>query len=606
MDIGSLFLELLRNYFTFGWPFFLLHIGVLGLSVYTWTFLYREITHLEKWATGSSSGSSQAAQILHQFIAESRKLSPQGFFVPITDFSDRLDSIIEGRVTELYERINLFLIVGIAGTLFGVFEFASGASKIMGTDTISSADRVVRLGEILSASLAKAFPVGFVGLVLMFLGQIGVSFWENRLRRVIAKATSIALHYRMEASATQAQVIANAAAKIETALAPIQNLQVMMTETLGPVVQALGERLDDSLGLVKEQFGQLETTTASFSSAVTGLRDGVAALEKNTEHIGALLQHTPEVLGRLSQLQRDQEQALKEFRENLRTSLEESERTLAVLESATQASRDLPGRILAATQEALSTISQDSTRVSSALADEVRQQLTAASADLSQHLRSNSESLFGSMQGQSEALQALIRTTGGQLIDVGSAAREAVAGIQEVRKEARAGLEASFIEMGRESGGRWGKMTDEFGRQTQNEFFQFIEGIRGSAREIRESLDEAARSWGTVAVNAETMIQGPIIKVLENVGGELRRGVRDLDSLIADRYPRAVHDCRASATCLSSARCSAFSGCMASISRPEPGCDGGRFQGLPATTGAAGRSNWALRGPPRRLHFHAD
>lgn len=541
-EVASLFSKLLYNYVAFGWPFLVLHFGVLALSIWTWADLHREIFRLKRWSPGLPPGDSQATQILHQFITETEKLGPQGFFVPITDFSDRLDSIIGGRVTELYERINLFLIVGIAGTMFGIFEFASGAADVLGNDAISSADRVVRLGEILSASLAKAFPVGFVGLGLMFLGQIGVSIWENRFKMEVAKATSGALQHRMKVSQTQAQVVARAAASIETALAPMQNFQVMMIDTLRPVVELLAKKLDDSLGLVKEQFGQLETTTAGFSSAVAGLRDGVTGLEETTKHIGALLQHTPEILDRLGHLQRDQEQALQVFRENLRTSLAASERTLAVLESATQSSRDLPDRILTAAQDALKMVSQDTTRVSSEMAETVRHQLTTANAHLSQHLIANSETLFGGVKGQTEALQSLIQTTGEQLTGVGTAARDAVAGIQEVRKDVHASLEASLIDMRQESGRHWESMTDNFGRQTQSEFLRFIEQIRSSVGEIRVSLDGAARSWGNVAVNAETMIHGPINKVLDDIGGELRRAVKDIDSLMAERYPKAVED----------------------------------------------------------------
>jgi ABC-type transporter Mla subunit MlaD len=564
MNVGTLFLDLLRNYAVYGWPFLVLHLVVLGLSVYTWIGLRREIAHLSQWAPGSPAGGSQATGILDQFIDECQKLGAQGFFVPMTDFTDRLDSIVSGKVTELYERVNLFLTVGIGGTLFGVFEFAFRSAAALHTEATPSGERVAALGSILSESLAKAFPVGFVGLGLMFLGQLFGSFLENRLHQALAGATSKALHRRMEVSHAQAQVVADAAKRIETALAPIQNLQAMMVDTLGPVVKELGERLEQSLGLVKAQFGELERTTAGFSSAVADLRSGVATLEKNTEHLGGLLRQAPEVLGQLGELQRGQEEALQAFQANLRTSLQASERTLQALEIATQASQDLPGRILAATQEALESVSRYTSAVSLKVVDELRQRITAdynlllqtvgietralresilaTSGELSRHLAESSDTLFGNVRGQTDALQGLIVTTGEQLGRVGTAARDAVVEMQQVRNEARASLESAFTEMGQESRQRWGQMTDEFGRQAQDQFIHFVEGIQESALEIRNSLGEAAKSWGDVAANADTIIQGPILRVLEDVGGELRKGVRDLDSLIAQRYPEAVRD----------------------------------------------------------------
>jgi hypothetical protein len=553
MNIASLAVQLFHNYVVFGWPFLLLHLLVLGLSIYTWFGLRREIDHLTGWAPGKKhADGSQATPILDQFIKESEQLGAQGFFVPMTDFSDRLDSIVSGKTTELYERINLFLIVGIAGTLFGVFEFAFRSASVLRNVSIPSGERVVELGTILSESLAKAFPVGFVGLGLMFLGQIFASFWENRLKQGVADATSKALQQRLIVSRTQAQVVFDAATRIETALAPIQNLQAMMVDTLGPVVTELGQRLDQSLELVKSQFGELERTTAGFSAAVSDLRSGVGTLQSNTEHLGGLLQRAPEVLEHLAELQRGQEGAIKEFEAHLRTSLAASAQTLTVLEVATRASQDLPHLILEATQEALGRISQDASGASSRMADELRQQLIGVSSDLSKHLFTSSEALFGTMRDQAEALQGLIVTTNGQLVQIGTAAHDAVAGMQTLRSDALARLEASFAEVGQESSHRWGRMADEFGRQAQHQFFQFVEGIQESARVIRNSLDAAARSWGDLATNAEVVIQGPLIRVLDQVSGELRHAVRDLDSLIAQRYPEAVRDVNALTTGLQS------------------------------------------------------
>lgn len=508
----SLSKALLENYFVYGWPFFVLHVFVALLAFKTWHGLHREISHLRQWAPDlPPSKNSQSAQILHQFVTECESLGAQGFLVPITDFSDRLDSIIGGRVTELYERINLFLIVGIAGTLFGVFEFAFGSVAILGNESIASTDRVVALGRILSQSLSKAFPVGFVGLLLMFGAQVVVSVWEDsRLKGSVEEATSKALRRRMAVSQSQAQVVTDAAQRIETALAPLQNLQVMMAESLGPVVEALGMRLESSLGLVKEQFTHLETLTQGFSSAVSNLQTGVAVLETNTGHLGTVLAKTPQVLERLGKLQEGQEAALQAFQKNLLLSEEASRKTLDVLENAARATEELPGRIQIAAEGALQAIARNTADVAEKMANDLRERLIAVGNGLAE-----------------------------QLTDVATAAGAMIEEMKKVRQDTRESLERSFFEMRQESDRRWKEASDEYMRQALAQYGALIDRLESSAEKIESSLDEAAQNWYNVAANAETIIQGPLLNVLDRVGEDLRQGVQGLGNVLAE-YSRAA------------------------------------------------------------------
>src|SRR6202171_6320059 len=159
--------EILRAYVV-GAPWFaLLHVIVVLFIGSTMRKLLAATQELKKWEPGQPG--EGAAMVLAAFVEDSNRLGARGFVVPITDYSDRLDAQVENIVDEVSERTALLLIVGIAGTIFGVFEFASRSLAV------ASGDRLARIGEILAASIAKAFPVGFVGLILMMAFQLAMA-----------------------------------------------------------------------------------------------------------------------------------------------------------------------------------------------------------------------------------------------------------------------------------------------------------------------------------------------------------------------------------------------------------------------------------------------
>lgn len=684
VDLGALFWRLLENYYTFGWPFLILHIGVLLLSIWAWWGLVKEIRHLKKWNPGSQSGGSQATQILDQFIAESRELGKQGFLVPITDFSDRLDSIVGGKVTELYERLNLFLIVGIAGTLFGVFSFASEAARHLNNQNLASDERIFLLGESLSTSLANAFPVGFVGLGLMFIGQVGVSIWENQLKQTVAGATSNALALRVADVRSQALIVENAAKRIETALQPLEHLQETMAKHLAPVVQELGERLDESLGLVKAQFKELQGTTDRFAAAGNTLGGRVETLGTNIGKLDGLLCKVPDILDNFASTQETQQKVIETFQANLEISLQASSRAIEALDNAAGVAELLPEQILEATRETLRGVSLKVADASDAMVDELKKQLTAdydhlfqrveemisllrqsvsttsdelarnlkeSAADLfagtqkqagalehllersEEHLRASLEAsqgtisalvsmnrsaedlpsqilstsqaalqevvqaavntsntmagdlktqihvssellfrqaesqvralrehlaettdellsqlssefgeLFAGIRGQVKAVHKLIDHTTGQLQAISKAASKAVKGMQGLREEAKGSLVSSFDQIREDADKRWSVMSDRFTGEAQREFATFLEAIRTGTAEVNSSLKGSAQTWFDAAFNANTVIKEPIAEVLEKFSDALQKGVRNLDNLLAQRYPEVVKD----------------------------------------------------------------
>src|ERR1700674_3788403 len=69
-------------------------------------------------------GKSDIVRELEVFLEEADRWRVQGVVLPLSDYSDRIDSLIEGLVDRLHNAVNLFLVAGLAGTFFGMAEFA--------------------------------------------------------------------------------------------------------------------------------------------------------------------------------------------------------------------------------------------------------------------------------------------------------------------------------------------------------------------------------------------------------------------------------------------------------------------------------------------------
>ncbi|MBZ5538179.1 MAG: hypothetical protein LAO31_19675 [Acidobacteriia bacterium] len=334
---GDISRQLIQRYFTFGWFFAIAHFVVIYYIFLSWRQITREILTLKEWGNnslgrreladrmrnqdslstidnspakikGSLNRIGKTTTVLSLFVEECEQLGKQGFFVPMTDFSDRLDSTMEGMIAELHDRINLLLYVGIAGTLFGVFEFSYKA-RVGGP--------VSTLAEALSDSMSKAFPVGFMGIVLTIIFQIWATSPESKLREALSRATQKALRIRKEVSISQATLVEQATERIQSGLRPLEDLRQTLTESIEPVVKDFGERLEKSLELVKVQFDQLDKTTKGVHEAVGSIHDGIDLLGKTASSLKKLVKDTPEVLANLNTLQQQQIDSLHTFNQGL-------------------------------------------------------------------------------------------------------------------------------------------------------------------------------------------------------------------------------------------------------------------------------------------------
>jgi len=278
--------RLLLNYVQQASVFFAVHLLLLLWLAHDVFHgrLRREIAALRVWRPGRP-GITEATRVLAQFARSTQKWGRHGVLVPMTDFSDRLDSVADSTIEELHGRVNLFLIVGIAGTFFGLFEFAAEAKKLL---ISSKTGDLSQFAGIFSEALAKAFPVGFVGLCLMIAGHIVVSRREQSLRNAMAGAVQRAMDAREEAFASPVEAITEA-------MRPLQGLQEALTNSLTPVVEELGKQLKDSAGIVQTQFKTLE-------EAVSAIQVSVASLHVLAESLKGLLEGAPKVIAGLQQV----------------------------------------------------------------------------------------------------------------------------------------------------------------------------------------------------------------------------------------------------------------------------------------------------------------
>ncbi len=218
-------------------------------------------------------------------------------FVPLTDYSDRLDAMVDGLITEVNDRTHLLLVVGIAGTLFGLFEFAFRAAP-----TLGPTPDILQINKALAQSMAKAFPVGFVGLMLMLGFQILMAGPDSRLLRALASATNRALQYRQTVSRTQADAVLAAANTIRDSMRSLENLDETLTQQLTPVVDKFGVRLEEALELIRRQSGQTEAATKRFEESAQALNISTDRVLATTKDLRKLLQKAPDVLERTATL----------------------------------------------------------------------------------------------------------------------------------------------------------------------------------------------------------------------------------------------------------------------------------------------------------------
>lgn len=252
---------------------------VLVFVIYQAWRVTRETRACRFWiANDDDRSDGQVVQQLRLFLEESERWRHQGIAVAMTDYSDRIDSLIEGLTDQLHNGVNLFLIVGLAGTFFGMAEFARQAPLISGS---TDARDVL---EALKNALGQSFPVGFVGLCLTIVVHPFADWFEAHLRRATKDAVNHALRLRTANLNQDASGIAELLGKLPGMLqSTLYALQASTVEQLKPL-------LDIPKAIHDTQSELLDPLRRVFTESRKEWSDTVAKLNKQSNRTAEALE----------------------------------------------------------------------------------------------------------------------------------------------------------------------------------------------------------------------------------------------------------------------------------------------------------------------------
>lgn len=282
--------SLLERYVSSGWLFALFHVGLFVWFLRERRTLLREAEALETWQP-TEKGKTECTRVLEQFVLDSRDLGGKGHLSPITDFTDRIDSVVDGMVGRTHDLINLFLVVGIAGTLLGLFRI--GLSPEQGA-TVA----LVNLRE----GIEVAFPVAFFGILWYVALHIAVSPSERRLRSAAASAIDKLLKERRSALRSDATAIRDLTERLTAlpqALEPLRDLSATLARAVDPVVQQFGQRIEHLESLFAERLQPLTEAAEAIPAALGNLREALQSAGRQTAQLESGLRSTSDLLQKL-------------------------------------------------------------------------------------------------------------------------------------------------------------------------------------------------------------------------------------------------------------------------------------------------------------------
>lgn len=532
LEILGILKNLLTGYISSGWPFAGMHALVAGAIILdSWYRKIRvETKALSDWTPEASSNvhGAETTSVLNNFVEETKKLGPQGFLVPITDFSDRVDSLVDGLVSELHDRINLFLLVGVAGTIFGLFEFGFNAYGALTSPTVEDDARIKLLGQYLSLSMSKAFPVGFVGLLLTFIFQIVAAFPERRLRGALSKATREALVKRKELSVSQASAALMSAAAIKEALQPLSDLKLTLEATIRPMLMQFADRLDQSLTLVKSQFEAIQTTTTNLKEAVDSVNTGVNAFNEVAGNLKTLLGDVPAVLGNTIKLQETELATLKNFDEVMGGYMDQVIELNLALNLTLNRLNDFPTDLIRETKPIFDNLATDSITV-----------WRDSSKEFYEIISHDYDGLFDKIDSRIERVESQLVTMSTDLQTVTGNLGTAITALTDLPSHIDSEIKTTFGNLGAESKEQWVSMTNTFARETQSAYGNYLGKINEQAKEASDKLKEGAEELNRIVRNwdGEQFLKVPVETVLNNAKRDITIELKKLDQAVNERYP---------------------------------------------------------------------
>lgn len=202
-----------------------------------------------------------------------------------------------------------FLIVGLAGTFFGMAEFARRAPDLQ---QLSDPKEV--LGALQTA-LGHSFPIGFLGLCLTILGHPVASYYESRLREAAKNVVNHALRFRTAAlRQDSSDALLEAVRKLPDALgAVVAASQKNLIEQLHPLLdipEAIQKANEQAIAPLRELYAEsrkewketvtkLSQHTKKMADSIEKLEEPIVTLTAKIGEIGGLVTATQQAISQV-------------------------------------------------------------------------------------------------------------------------------------------------------------------------------------------------------------------------------------------------------------------------------------------------------------------
>jgi hypothetical protein len=168
----------------------------------------------------------------------------------------------EIRSNFIHGLIGLFLIIGIAGTFLGLWDVAStlepSSALPASGNQAETAQHASETVQLLLKGIAKAFPVGFVGLVFTLVANIFAGGIESYKRRKIEAFMDV--------------VGDPLTTKLVQALGPVANLGTTLEQGLKPVIDKLARTLEPIAIFMADQQHELVNAKTALIEAAEALK----------------------------------------------------------------------------------------------------------------------------------------------------------------------------------------------------------------------------------------------------------------------------------------------------------------------------------------------
>lgn len=448
--IGALF----GGYFHHAWPFCIGHALIAAAVITRVREIRSEAQDLSIWSVGMP-GSKHCSRILALFVKEAQTSGERGIVTPMTDFSDRLDARIQELESGLHGSINFFVVVGIAGTFFALFQFAYQTGS---TATVAA------VSELLRSSLSNAFPVGFVGLLWTVLAYFFCQQQVDRLRRVAATATESALSARADHMTSPALQLQHA---LHQELEPLRQFDVTLGEKLEPVMLAFRDQLAASGELLQQQVLPL-------SQAADGIRESHQAMAGVLNNLAGAAGRLPETLSSIADLHQRTADATESMRIELAGASESVKQAAVLLASASYEVSQSGARLQSIATEQIGTIG-----TAIAAAGEAQARLIAGKLE---PLREGIASASGNIRESAE----LMASTPGRLVQEHTAFLRTV--LETLKSQWQSSLQQSLAEL-------------------ENQQLNALDRIKSAANEAAEGLQQASAQMRSLGGNAEQSLR---------------------------------------------------------------------------------------------------